>query len=312
MPGVILAAPGFAPPPLGSYVDWGSVTHQWQAWDGSLWDLSSGESGVYLRAGVVGMTMPPIIRYSQKSAAVAGSLYRGSIADERPVLWPLKLFKNSGSQDWINHNRAWWKTLHPDKVGTWIVQQPGGEYRTLNLRFTDDGNFAWGADDPDPEIIGFANYAFSFIAEQPFWQGAPISINWSASTAIPFFSASGSVLGISSANAVFGARIANPGSTDAWPVYTVRGPFTAASVGVGTNQITLPFTRTASHYVIVNTDPTAQTAVDDLGADVTGILGSVDFAPVPPGNPSQLAFTMTGAGSVDCTIIPNYFTATAN
>lgn len=313
MPGLFLASPSFQPLPAGTNINWGPITHSWQAWDGTIWDLSSGRSGIYLRAGVIGMTMPPMIRYSQKSPAVAGSIYRGSIPDERPVLWPMKVFRNTGAQDWISHNRSFWKTMHPEKTGRWIVTQPGGEYRTLDLRFTDDGNYAWGsAEEPDPELVGFANYTFNLIAERPYWQGAPIQITWTPGSVIPFFSTGGSVFGISSSNAVYGARISNPGSIGAYPVWKVDGPFTDASVGVGADQITLPFTRSTGHYVVIDTNPAVQTAVDDLGVDVTSQLGTVDFAQVPPGDPSQLNVTMTGTGSVSVTLTPNYYTATAN
>jgi hypothetical protein len=313
MASIFLAAPTFVSLPGGLGPDQTAISHTWQAWDGTVWDLSSGRSGVYLKAGVRGMTMPTMIRYTQKSPAVAGSIYRGTIPDERDVLWPLKVFRNSGSQDWINHNRAFWRTMHPEKTGTWVVTQPGGEYRTLTCRFVDDGQFAWAGDvEVDPELAGFANYGISLVAEQPYWQGAPISINWSPAASRPFFSTSGSVFGISSSNAVFGARISNPGSVDAWPVWTVRGPFTSATVGVGNDTVTLPFTVAAGHWVQIDTDPTVQTAFDDLGVDRTPDLGSVDFAQVPPGDPSDLNVTMAGSGSVDVTITPSYYTATAN
>jgi len=312
MPGIFLRSPDFIPLPAGQ--DPVAIGHQLLAWDGTVWDLSSGQSGVYLRPGVRGMGMPTMIRYTQKSPAVAGSSYRGTVPEERDCFWPLKVFKRGDSQEWIDHNKAFMHAVAmPERTGTWVVTQPGGEYRTLDVRFVDDGQFAWASDtEVDPELAGFANYALTLVAEQPYWRGEPKTINWEAAITRPFFAPSGGVFGISSANATFGARIQNKGSVDAWPVWKVNGPFTNASVGVGTQQITLPFTQGANTWVRIDTDPTVQTATDNTGADRTGDLGSVDFAQVPPGDPSQLTVSMTGTGSVDVTIVPSYYTATAH
>jgi hypothetical protein len=308
MAGLFLASPNFQPLPSGDE-NWTPLAHSWQAWDGTLWDLSSGRSGVYLRPGLRGLGMPPIIRYSQKSPAVAGSFYRGSTVDERDVFWNVKVFRNTGSQDWIEHNRRWWRSLNPTKTGKWVVTQPSGDYRNLEIRLVDDSGFTWASDtELDPEIAGFANYGLNLVAEQPYWQGAPISISWRPEgSPQPFFSPPGSasVFSIGSSNAVFGARIANPGDVDAWPVWKVNGPYTVASVGVGSRLISLP-ARTNGQSITVDTNPAAQTATDQTGADITAQLGSVDFAPVPPGDPTQLNVTMTGTGSVDVTVVPNY------
>jgi hypothetical protein len=116
------------------------------------------------------------------------------------------------------------------------------------------------------------------------------------------------VFSIGSSNAVFGARIANPGDVDAWPVWKVNGPYTVASVGVGSRLISLP-ARTNGQSITVDTNPAVQTATDQTGADITALLGSVDFAPVAPGDPSQLNVTMTGTGSVDVTVTPAFYMA---
>lgn len=312
MASIFLSSPDFQPLPNAD-ANWTPNTHTWQSWDGTLWDLSSGRSGVYLRPGLRGMSMPPIVRYTQKSPAVAGSLYRGSIVDEREVFWPLKLYQFSGSQDWLDHNRRFWRSLHPGRVGKWTVTQPSGEYRSLTCRLVDDGSFTWGSDtDLDPEIAGFANYGINLVAEQPYWVGPDKSISWRPEgSPQPFFSPPGStsVFSIGSSNAVFGARIENPGDVDAWPTWVVNGPFTSATVGVGAAVVTLPFVRTFGQSVTINTNPSIQTATDETGADITALLGTVDFAPVPPADPAQLNVTMVGSGSVDVSISPQYYMA---
>jgi hypothetical protein len=313
MPVLYAAAPEVIPPPPEPVKDITPISHVWEAWDGFTWDLTTGISGVYLRAGVRGLTMPPVIRYTQKSPAVAGSLYRGSTVDEREVFWPVKVYEDEGSQSWIDHNRRWWRTLLPNVTGDWVVTQPGGETRRLTLRYVDDGQFAWGAEDPDPEIMGYANYGITLVAERPFWTGVPRQVTWVGTTPVDFLDPPGStdVIYISANSSVFGAQIENPGSVDAWPTWVIYGPCTDVNVGVGTRLVNMPIDLTSGQWVRIETDPTSQTAVNHAGTDVTGLLGTADFAPVPPGAPSPLSVEMTGTGTVIASIIPNYYTATS-
>lgn len=57
------------------------------------------------------------------------------------------------------------------------------------------------------------------------------------------------------------AKINNPGDVDAWPTWTIIGDSTAAAVGVGTSVVEVPFVVPAGKALVVNTDPTVQTAV---------------------------------------------------
>jgi hypothetical protein len=322
MPGIFLAAPAFESLPHDVPV-WTGSDMSWLDWQGNVWDLCTGRSGVVLLgAGVRGLTMPPIIRYSQKSPAVSGSRWRGFITDEREIFWPLKVFKDTGSQDWLNHDRKFWQSMRPDKTGVWQVAQPGGEVRSLSCRFVDDGGQAF---DTLPEMHGWATYGVSLVAEQPFWSGPTEVRTWSTVTGANFFggvdAGEGAPFYITSSNAASTATVSNPGDVPSAPVWVVHGPSTLVKVGVGASVVEVPFTVASGEWVVIDTAPTAQTALfgsalDDAGkpllsagVDRTADLGAVNFASIPAGESVPLTIQITGAGMVELNLTPQYYRA---
>jgi hypothetical protein len=315
MAGLVLATPGgITPPPAAP--TWTHMRHRWDAWDGTSWRLSSRDSGVFLLAGVRGLTMPPIDRFSSASPAVAGSRYRGNRTDEREAFWPVKVWNDQSSQDWIEYDRAWWKTLDPDKVGSWVVTQPNGDKRSLRLRFVDDGNPSF---DTDPARAGWTRYGITLVAEEPYWMGDPITREWAASNPVDFFGASGGPsFFISSGHTLDNATITNDGNVEAWPVWRIDGPTTSVDLGVDGQTIEVPFTIAAGEAVVIDTDPRVQTAVqydtvDGVlqlpGLDRTEDLGEVGFAPVPAGASVPLDLNMVGTGNVSISLVPRYYRA---
>lgn len=308
MGGLFLAAPSFVPAPPVKPI-FVSSQHTWTDYTGTVWDISGRSSGVYLRAGVRGMNMPPITRYTSKSPAVAGSRWRGSITDEREVFWPLHLFQKNGSQEWLDHDARFWSTLNPDRTGVWTVEQPNGTARSLTLRFADDGGQSF---DTSPELFGWCAYSVNLIAEQPYWVGEPITRTWGQPAET--FNYYGGVAGygppyyITSASTMASANIDNPGDVPAWPVWTLQAPFVSASVGVGGKSVQVPFAMSEG-WLRINSDPTRQTAVDHLGADRTTQLGQVKWGDVPAGSSVPLAVNMVGAGSVRLDLTPRYYRA---
>ncbi len=51
--------------------------------------------------------------------------------------------KHSG---WIDLDRAFWKTMDPEKYGIWTITAPGGSSRSLRCRFKDDDGHAFEHD----------------------------------------------------------------------------------------------------------------------------------------------------------------------
>lgn len=307
----VFAAPYTPPPP--KYNPWTHNLHTWTGWDGSVWDICTGVSGVSLLAGVEGMLEPPIIHYTADSPAVYGAFWRGWTAEKRDVLWPLEVFHDGGSIDWIQLNRRFRRSLHPGKAGRWSIQQPDGQVRSLTMRFSGNGSQGF---DMAPELFGWADYAITFQAVDPFWYGQPVTQTFQgpeqklffgggnpgdAESAPPFYISRGSSFAT--------ASISNDGDVEAWPVWTVQGPCTTATVGVGASTITIPVTLSAGQSITLDTDPRVQQAFRENGTEVTAALTTVAFAPIPEGEARPLNVTMTGTGTVSATITPRFLTA---
>lgn len=304
---VLLYAPGFTRE-VAPVVPWTACQHTWFGWDGSEWDLSHGLSGIALQAGTRGLEDPPIIHYKSKSAAVAGSYWRGFNVDERECLWLLKVYSNGGSAEWIRHNRRFRRTLLPDRTGQWVVTQPDGERRTLTVRFSGLQDDSW---DIDPSLVGSNVYGFTLAAENPFWMGDPITETFDNKAGENFYGGSGGggygpPFFLSSGTLVSTASIVNPGDVSVWPTIRIDGPCTTATV----NGVTFPMDLDGGEWVSINADPTDQVAYDHTGADRTSELVNIqNLAEIPIGDPIPLEITMTGTGSVTVSLTPAYLRA---
>lgn len=315
MPGVFIGGPGGITLP-DDFTPWTHNVHTWIDFEGNEWDLCRGNSGLLLLAGMRGTGMPPIQPYKSVSAGLHGSRWRGMQVLERDCFWPLKVFSDAGSEAWITHDAQFWRTLHPERTGTWKVTQPNGVSRTLQVRFVDDGQKAF---DTAPELIGWTHYSISLVAEDPFWKGEPISRVWGPTDEQPYFGGdSGGGFGppyyITSGLSTSSAAIENPGDVEAWPTWTIYGPCSSAEVGVGDDVIEVPITLTAGQWVRIETSPyageTSQRAIDQAGVDRTAQLGTVDFAWVEPSASADLNVSIVGAGLIEGRIVPSYLRAT--
>lgn len=288
---------------------WKSCQHTWTGWDGSVWDLSGGTNGVVLAAGVRGMHAPPIIRYATKTASRPGSLHRGNNTDERDVFWPTRVFNDTGSQAWIEHNRRWWSTLDEDTTGLWSVIQPSGEKRSLRLRFTGETD---DADDISPELVGWALYGIQLVAEQPFWMGEPVVRRFESAEAPETYygGSSGGGFGpdyyVMRGSTLDTATISNDGDVPTAPIWRVNGPSTSAQVGLDGHLVTFPITLAEGEWLALDTDASSQVVYDQDGNDRTGELGLDDFWDIPKGASVPLSLDIVGGGSIEVTVVPKF------
>lgn len=321
-------------PPSHS-ASWTGLITRWTGTDGSVWELSNPAGGVFLNnGGIRGLGLPPITRYSSVSPTLAGSRWRGSTTLEREVFWPLFVYTDLGSQDWIDRDHKFWASLNPQLTGVWSITQPSGETRRLTLRVDDDGDPAMTV---DPSSVGWELYGIKLVAEQPYWAGDPISRSWGAvGSPVNFYGGDpwpleeGNVspqvaplFHIMPATTMGTAAVNNPSDVDVWPVWTIFGPSSSAQVGVGDNIVTIPFALAEGQFLRVDSNPTQQIAYsgtftgdpNDPVLDLVNVtdrtveLGTVDFAPIPPAAPAQLNISLVGAGTITVDIVPLFLRA---
>jgi hypothetical protein len=291
---------------------WTGLEMKWIGWDGSEWSLTNPSDGTVMLPGVRGLNMPPIIHHRAAHASLPGARWRGNSVDVREIFWPIQVYTNLGSQDWIEKDRAFWTTMDPTRLGTWVVVQPDGTTRTLRLRFVDDGSQTF---EHDPSTEGWSNYGITLAAEQPYWEGAPVFGLWQAGSQTPFFGGSGGpAFTISPSNTLASATITNPGDVETYVVWRIHGPVTSATVGINGRNITIPFSIPDGEVLEIDTRPSGQIAMQGptagpLTVDRTPSLGEIDFAPLPAREQSSMSLAMTGTGWVTATFTPLYYRA---
>lgn len=275
----------------------------WTGYDGVVWDITGGRNGLCMLPGVRGLTMPPVAHHKSRTASVPGARWRGVSTEEREVFWPIQVYHDEGSIEWVARDSAFWATLQPQRTGEWAVVQPNGERRTLTLRFRDDGSAAFNT---DPAMTGWINYGITLDAEQPYWEGRRVTQAWKDSTAIPFFN--GPPFNIASGMEATNAKITNAGDVEAYPLWTLTGPITSATLGVAGQLITINFPVPAGKTLVIDTAPSKLTAVMD-GVDKIPALVTSDFAPLPPGKDIPVSLGLVGSGSIEMAFTPLYYRA---
>lgn len=303
MAGVVYGAP--IPPPPMAVQAWKGVKLSWVGWDGEEWPLSDPSSGVFLMRGVRGLGMPQFDRYSSSSPAVAGTRHRGTYTKEREAFWPAYVYSDAGSMDFLTRDSGFWHGLSPDKTGVWTAETPDGKKRSLTLRLSsvdeDPGN--------DPIFRGWARYGITLIADDPFWCGETVKRSWQEQARRDFLpAAAGAGYYVSSGSTLGSATLTNPGDVDAHVKWTVRGPFSSVSVGVGDALVTAPITAAEGQTLVIDTDPAVQAAFLD-GTDVTDQLTSAEFGVLPPGEAVPLSLTMAGTGVITAEFTPRFLRA---
>lgn len=297
----------------------------WEDYLGNRWDFTSDASGIYMRgdAGIKGLNMPPIIQYAHTSPAVPGSIWDDCGTNEREVVWPVRVWQDTGSQLWIDHDARFWDTLNPRRQGRWFVEQPNGKQRWIPLRYKDDSSQTFQI---DPALIGWADYTIILNAEAPYWQSTPVRRRFEAPETSPFFVTSGpGVINISRGSSTANAQIRNAGDVDASAQWTWFGPFSDAQAGAGDDLLQLPFAVESGGWVYCDTRPTEQVVWrgenthvvegrtvplwDNTVADVTGDCTITGFARLPFGETTILATEMTGPGVIEVEIPQEHYRA---
>jgi hypothetical protein len=259
---------------------------------------------------------------------VAGSRHRGSATKDREVFWPLYLYSDNGSAEFMARDRAFWRSLDTDEQGIWTASLPDGSKRTLKLRLIS----AEDNQTNDPVVRGWAKYAITLLADQPYWLGEPVKKSWSQGDLRNYYitEADRTAFGyppdvihyLSPGGTIDKAVFSNPGDVPAYPKWTAIGATTAVSFGVGDRSVIVPFEIPEGYAVQIDTDPvdgrilwygqwdtTTKTIIDPV--DRTAELDPASaFVAIPAGQDRELAITMTGTGTVIAEVQARYWRAT--
>lgn len=321
---VVYAVPS-APTELSDTNLWVGTPMTWLGADGTEWSLTDRSRGVALKKGVRGLLFPQFTRFSSSSPAVPGSRHKGSRALDREVFWPVKVFSNAGSIEWMKLNRAFWRSFDPDVEGTWTVHHPDGTKRSLQCRFQEVDDIL----DRNPSKVGWQTYQIRLLADQPFWVGEPVTDSWRSTTQRNYYLTAGEIAALppgtinylSSGSDLASATFTNDGDVPAYPVWHAVGPLNDVSVGVEGQTLTIPFDVPDGKAVEIDThpvtgqrlwygdwDPVARAVVNRVNR--TGELsGDQRFVPIPAGEARKLSLSWTGTGVVIATIVPLYRSA---
>lgn len=306
--------PGTPPDPLPVPSPWQGITATWTGWDGSVWPITEPASGVFLlNDGIRGMHMPKATKYKSQSPTLHGSQFRGYRFEDRDVFWPLYLYSDTSSIDWLNLNEAFWRTMQPGKTGLWTVTRPDGKSRAIELSFEDDSDWA---DVHGAVKSGWATYPIRLTAEQPLWMGEPITQTFGdPASDLDFYGGPTDdyVFYLSSSSSFDTAVIANPGDEPVRPVWRTSGPHGGVTVGLAGRLIEVP-ALLAGESRVIDTRPEFLAMFDQDGNEVTDELADTsDFTgSIPPGLKVELSVEMVspGAGaSVSVTIVPLFHRA---
>lgn len=272
--------------------------------DGSTWDLHDGP--VMALPGTSGFGSPSPEHWWRTSPTLAGSSWQGMRVPQRDAVLPVHIAADS-SLEWRDVDAAFFTALGDGATEcNWVVVTPDAKVRTLPVRFAGGGDVEY---ERDPMLVMGAAYALTFTAGDPYWRGEPVSESFTDEVApLPFFATSGGVVNIGYSRSIATATVSNPGDVDAWPQWTVTGPVTAFTVGVGADTVQYVGTVTAGQTVVVDTDPRRRTikrGATDAWLQVT----QADFVPIPPGSDVELSMSVTGATTatnVNVSFTPRY------
>ena len=297
--------------------DVGFAVATWYAPDGTVWPLTSPDTGIITQSEGVSGLGAASITITADPRPRGGTRVRHVQAGERVITWALYVYADTHSEFialWRRTMSAFTSTsrLGP---GTLEIARPDGTTRQVHPYYQD------GFDPSGKQGYGITSdyCVITLLCEDPYWRdAAPTRVHRAAGTGVDFLDPYPSV---SSSQVLGQTTLINPGDVDAWPSWTITGPgaaFTATLTDTGEAFTVDPNATAVAHgnldvgeYVIVDTDPPRVRFMD--GSNWTGALdwpGAVLW-PVPPGQ-ADATFTLDAAAAgamVDLSFYPRYESA---
>lgn len=273
--------------------------------DGTEWAWSNPQTGCVV-TGVTGIGSPPAA-LSDIALGGGGSLAQSYSAAKRSIVVGLHAFdeeSQEGLLDLVDRLAfaLWTERAGLPAAGTLRFARPGGRSRQIDVYCT-SGPEQTDTDSTRDAYQWSTNYGLTFeSALDPLFQDAqavgPIEfaappVSGGVPPLPPVLLTPSSTLGETT--------VTNTGNGDAYPVWTITGPGTPTLTNVTTGREFSLVALTAGEVITVDTRPTLQSAVDQLGVDRWGDLVKTSprdlWTLVPGTNQLNLALSGADAGS---------------
>lgn len=304
------------PPPLPYHSDFGIMLHRWTGTDGSVWNLSNPDEGVFIvQEDLEGMHTPVTDDINRESPSIAGSSFQGYRVKARDVVWGVYLFTDENSEAFYDLDRRFWDSMKIGQYGTWRVTRPDGAFRELSMRpVAQSYSF-----ERDPGRFGWVKYAVRFLADvNPFWTipyevpGSRLTV--SSDVGDNFFGGDtgvGAPFIISPSRAETSRSIYNDGDEDVWPIITIQGPMDFVDIVIGKRKYHIDCDVQGDEWFKIDTTPYNFRIYDSTGANRISSLDNWVFEPFPSKKTTKIEVLPQGigGGSVVFDVPPLYHRA---
>lgn len=296
------------------------IRHTWYGTDGSVWDLTDPDDGIFLtQENIEGLHRPPADYVHRESPSVPGASYHGYRIRPRKILWPVYIYSDESSDHYLDLDRRFWKSLQIGKVGTWRVTLPDGSYRELRFRSesNNDGGIAH-----DPARFGWFKYAVEGIADvDPFWTrpqeiaGSQVTFEQIDDPDSNFFGGAAGVgpdFKISPSRAQRVRSYTNDGDEPVYPTIRVTGPMSSVKFSLGEREYTVACNLTdRTQWIEIRTNPLTFGVTDHAGRNRISSLSAWTFYPFEAGvtTPIEVVPDGDGGGTVVFDAPPLYHRA---
>lgn len=273
-------------PPQPYRSPFGIMQHTWTGTDGSVWDLSRPESGVFIvQEALEGMGNPLTDEVSRESPSLAGARFNGYRVKPRDVIWSIYIYTDDSSEAFYDLDGRFWDSVKIGQYGTWRVTLPDGSFRELSMRIVPQSN----SHERDPGRFGWVKYAIRFVADRnPFWT-YPLELPGSRATFTSeqgenFFGGAAGVAPsfyISPSRVEINRTIYNDGDEDVWGIYHIEGPMDFIDMRVGNRSYHVECDLMVGQWIEINTRPDTFGITDNTGADRMDVIDNWTFDPYP-------------------------------
>jgi len=263
--------------------------------------LSRGDVDLYLTLaagwailpGVEGLDDPPRALIEVEPATWDGSLLTGARYQQREVFLPLNY--RAGSTAALRSTTRALAALLDVKRGpvTLEVAHNDGTRRYI------DGYLSapFGAPLASREATLWRQFGVTLRCPDPFYYGDERTLSFQLGGTPPeFLSDEFMPVQVAESQVLGDTVITNPGDADAYPVWTLTGPFDEATIEVGETLWTVPDGLAEDEVLVVDARRGQQTVTLDDVASWTTLGPGAQLAALPPGD-TDLDVTITGATS---------------